>query len=109
MWLDLLQCAFPVYSFLRPPVLPCEAFADACADSCAIGLGGFIKLPSGTTLCFQCRFTRAELIALVPWFTGDMSSQSFIATWELLAQLGLVWLLHHALPIGHLPVCLEMH
>ena len=46
----------------------------------------------------------AELQGLFPWLPSQASVQSFISSWELLAQCALVHLLHLLLGPGHLPV-----
>ena len=68
-WLDILHSDFPIHSLLRPPVLPCEAFADACADFQAIGLGGFIKLPSGIPIASSADSPARNLLLWCPGST----------------------------------------
>ena len=109
MWLDLLQHDFQVFTLLRPAPIQCSAYADACADTQTAGLGGFVRLPSGACAFFRCTLDRRALQSLASWYDPALPPQSFISAWELLAQLGLLWLLHTMLPIGHPPVLMDMH
>ena len=84
--------------------LSVKAFADACAASTTAGLGGFVRLPNGSQLFFRNTFSVAELQGLFPWLPSQVSVQSFISSWELLAQCALVHLLHLLLGPGHPPV-----
>ena len=80
---------------------PSEAFADACADSSSVGLGGYVKFPSGLTRFFQASIPKSALAPLCPFFTREGNPQHFIAAWELLAQCALVWAAHGMLPLAH--------
>ena len=104
MWLDLAASGTACRSLFRPPRIECQAFADACATSTTAGLGGFVRLPNGSQLFFRNTFSVAELQGLFPWLPSQASVQSFISSWELLAQCALVHLLHLLLGPGHLPV-----
>ena len=104
LWLDLCESGTAVRSLLRPPRLDCSAFADACASPTQAGVGGFVRLPDGRQLFFGRTFSGDELHQLFPWFPITASAQSYIATWELLAQCALVVLLDSLLGPGHLPV-----
>ena len=73
------------------PLFACTAYADACADATCAGLGCFIRLPDDSCGCFQASFSPSELHEL-------------IATWGLLAQVGLLWTLVSILPVGHMPM-----
>ena len=51
-----------------------------------------------------------ELCALCPFFDRHESPQSYIATWELLAESALLWTVQSMLPVAHRPnlhVCLR--
>jgi hypothetical protein len=109
MWLDLLQHDFQVFTLLRPAPIQGSAYADACADTTTAGLGGFVRLPSGACAFFRCTLDRRALQSLASWYDPALPPQSFISAWELLAQLGLLWLLHTMLPIGHPPVLMDLH
>jgi hypothetical protein len=87
-----------------PAPITCEAFADACADARGVGLGGFIRFPSGQRCFFQASLSPAQLALVVPWFPESAPPQSFIAAWELLAQTALVWAAAGLLPFGHPPL-----
>eukprot|EP00439_Symbiodinium_sp_Y106_P079529 s644_g18.t1 len=103
LWLDLSQSGTAVRSLLRPPRLECTAFADACASASEAGVGGFVRIPDGRQLFFRQTFNCQELHELFPGFDASASAQSFIATWELLAQCARVVLLDSLLGVGHLP------
>ena len=104
MWLDLAASGTACRSLFRPPRIECHAFADACATPTTAGLGGFVRLPNGSQLFFRNTFSLAELQGLFPWLPSQASAQSFISSWELLAQCALVHLLHMLLGPGHRPV-----
>ena len=104
LWLDLCQSGTAVRSLLRPPRLECSAFADAWASATQAGLGGFVRLPDGRQRFFRHSCSCEELHDLFPWFPVSASAQSYIASWELLAQCALVVLLDALLGPGHLPV-----
>ncbi|CAE7844594.1 unnamed protein product, partial [Symbiodinium necroappetens] len=104
LWLDLAESGTACRSLLRPPRFECEAFADACASSDSAGLGGFVRLPDGRQLFFRNHFSRTELCGMFPWLSPDASVQSFISSWELLAQCALLLLLHQLLGHSHLPL-----
>ena len=89
---------------LLPPSIPCEAYADACADASAAGLGGFIRLPDGRQCCFQHTFRASELAKVFAWFPSDANPQHFIASWEMAAQVALLWCMQRLLGPCHLPV-----
>ena len=82
-------------------IFQCEAFADACADSSSVGLGGYVKFPSGLKRFFQLTISKAALASLCPFFPGDGNPQHLIAAWELLSQCALVWTTHAMLPLAH--------
>ena len=91
-------------SALLPPSLACEAYADACACATSAGLGGFVRLPDGRQCCFQHSLSAAALANLFPWFPPDANPQHFIASWELAAQVALLWCMQRMLGPSHLPV-----
>ena len=104
LWLDLAASGTACRSLFRPPRIECHAFADACATASTAGLGGFVRLPNGSQLFFRNTFSLSELQGLFPWLPSQASAQSFISSWELLAQCALVHLLHLLLGPGHRPV-----
>ncbi|OLP86243.1 hypothetical protein AK812_SmicGene32672 [Symbiodinium microadriaticum] len=104
LWLDLAESGTACRSLLRPPRLDCQAFADACASPTSAGFGGFVRLPDGRQLFFRDTFSAAELVSMFPWLPPQASVQSFISSWELLAQCALVYILHLLLGHSHLPV-----
>ncbi|CAE7873637.1 LRRC45 [Symbiodinium necroappetens] len=81
-----------------------EAFADACADSRQAGLGGFVRLPNSRTVWFRACFSAAELQHIFPWFPPHTSPQKFIAAWELLGQIALLWCVALLIPAAHHPI-----
>ncbi|CAE6954665.1 LRRC45 [Symbiodinium sp. KB8] len=81
-----------------------RAFADACADCRSAGIGGFVRLVSGRCVWFRHNFSASDLASLFPWFDGHSSPQKFIAAWELLGQLALVWCIALLVPAGHPPI-----
>ena len=101
LWKDFLHESTCRQSILLAPTFQCEAFADACADSSSVGLGGYVKFPSGIKRFFQLAVSRAALASLCPFFPSDGNPQHFIAAWELLAQCALVWTTHAMLPLAH--------
>ena len=104
LWRALCSSGDSFRPLLPHPLFACTAYADACADSSCAGLGGYVRLPDGSSGCFQARFSPSDLQALAPWFPASESPQHFIAAWELLAQLGLLWTLVSVLPVGHMPM-----
>ena len=101
LWKDFLHQSTCRQSVLLSPAFQCEAFADACADSSSVGLGGYVKFPSGIKRFFQFSISGAALSSLCPFFPSDGNPQHFIAAWELLAQCSLVWTPHAMLPLAH--------
>ena len=63
-------------------------------------MGGVVCLQDKRQLFFQ----RAQMLELLPWIPPESPLQSFIAAWELAAQVALLLLLHDFLGPGHLPV-----
>ena len=104
MWHDLCSSGDGFCSALLPPSLACEAYADACADASTAGLGGFVRLPDGRQCCFQHSFQAAALGQYVSLFPPDANPQHFIASWELAAQVALLWCMQRMLGPSHLPV-----
>ena len=101
VWTALASSPQPFRSLFYRPLLVCEAFADACADSASAGLGGFVRLPDGRQACFAQTLSASLLSDLFPWFPPDTSPQHCIAAWEMLAQVTLLWILSRLLPPGH--------
>ena len=101
LWKDFLHQSTCQQSILLAPLFQCEAFADACADSSSVGLGGYVKFPSGLTRFFQASVPKSALVPLCPFFAREGNPQHFIAAWELLAQCALVWTAHGMLPLAH--------
>ena len=101
LWRDFLHESTCRQSILLAPLFQCEAFADACADSTSVGLGGYVKFPSGIKRFFQLSISKSALVLLCPFFSMDCNPQHFIAAWELLAQCALVWTTHGMLPLAH--------
>ena len=104
MWQSCLSGDTPTFALGLAPLLQCEAFADACADSRSAGIGGFVRLVSGRCVWFRRTFSASDLASLFPWFDGKSSPQKFIAAWELLGQLALVWCVALLVPAGHPPI-----
>ena len=104
LWQDFLHQTTCRQSILLAPAFHCEAFAEACADSSAVGLGGYVNFPSGLKRFFQLAISRPALALLCPFFPRDGNPQRFIAAWELLAQCALVWTTHTMLPLAHPPL-----
>ena len=98
---DFLHQSTCKQCILMSPAFQCEAFADACADSSSVGLGGYVKFPSGLKRFFQVTLSKAALCALCPFFPWDGNLQHFIAAWELLTQCALIWTVHAMLPLAH--------
>ena len=101
LWRDFLHQSTCRQSILLAPLFQCEAFADACADSSSVGLGGYVKFHSGLTRFFQASIPKSALVPLCPFFAREGNPQHFIAAWELLAQCALVWTAHGMLPLAH--------
>ena len=104
MWRSLISSGDSFRSALLSPLFPCLAFADACADASSAGLGGFVRLPDGRQCFFQASLSAQQLHDTFSWFPADASPQLYIATWELLAQLALLFCLQQLLPVGHMPM-----
>ena len=62
-----------------------------------VGLSGFL----GHTLHFQEVFSASDQAVVVDWFSATACPQCFIACWELLAQLALVWVIYPLLQSNH--------
>ncbi|CAE7202888.1 LRRC45 [Symbiodinium sp. CCMP2592] len=104
LWHSCLCQSIPLFPLSLAPLLTCEAFADACADSKHAGLGGFVAFPSGRTVWFRSALSPAELARLCAWYSPDISPQKFIAAWELLGQIALLWCVALVVPAAHHPV-----
>ena len=104
MWNSCLADSCPIFPLPLAREFPCEAYADACADSSHAGIGGFVKLPSGKCAWFRQHFSVRDLCSLCPWFTSDTSRQACIAAWELLGQMALLWLVALFVPAGSHPL-----
>ena len=104
MWRSLVSSGDSFRSALLSPLFPCLAYADACADVSSEGLGGFVRLPDGRQCFFQASLSAQQLHDTFPWFPADSSPQLYIATWELLAQVALLFCLKRLLPVGHMPM-----
>ena len=103
MWSALASSPQPFRSLFYRPLFVCEAFADACADAASAGLGGFVRLPDGRQACFAQTLSASLLSDMFPWFPPGTSPQHYIAAWEMLAQVALLWILSRLLPPGHAP------
>ncbi|CAE7508033.1 LRRC45 [Symbiodinium sp. CCMP2592] len=104
LWHSCLCQTIPLFPLSLAPLLTCEAFADACADSKHPGLGGFVAFPSGRTVWFRSALSPADLARLCAWYSPDISPQKFIAAWELLCQIALLWCVALVVPAAHHPV-----
>ncbi|CAE7611472.1 LRRC45 [Symbiodinium sp. CCMP2592] len=104
LWHSCLCQTIPLFPLSLAPLLTCEAFADACADSKHAGLGGFVAFPSGRTVWFRSALSPADLARLCAWYSPDISPQKFIAAWELLGQIALLWCVALVVPAAHHPV-----
>ncbi|CAE7318146.1 unnamed protein product [Symbiodinium sp. CCMP2592] len=91
MWKSCLADFSPVFPLQLGRDFPCDAFADACADSSHAGLGGF-------------HFSNADLHQLFPWFPPGTSPQACIAAWELLGQMALLRVVALFIPAASHPV-----
>ena len=78
MWQSCLSGDPPVFSLALAPLLPCEAFADACADARSAGIGGYVRLVSGRCVWFRRTLSASELCSLFPWFEERSAPQKFI-------------------------------
>ena len=61
MWASCMSFDSPTFPLALAPLLPCEAFADACADAHKAGIGGFVTVPWGLTASFRAVFTPSDL------------------------------------------------
>ena len=67
MWNSCLADSCPIFPLPLAREFPCEAYADACADSSHAGIGGgFVKLPSGKCAWFRQHFSVRDLAPCVP-------------------------------------------
>ena len=101
LWKDFLHQSTCRQCLLLSPAFSCEACANACADSSAVGLRGYVKFPSGRKCFFQFSVSKADLCSLCTFFSRQENPQHFIATWELLSQCALVWTAHSMLSLAH--------
>ena len=104
LWESCLLGDLPLFPLALDPFFPCEAFADACADSRHVGIGGFVSLPDSRTVWFRSSFSVPELLDLFPWFPSGTSPQKLIASWELLGQIALLWCVALLVPAAYHPV-----
>ena len=104
MWKSLTSAGDSFRTAMLSTLFPCAACADACADASSAGLGGFVRLPDGRQGCFCAKFSADALHGMLEWIPSDSSPQHFIATWELLAQVAVLYCLKRLLPVGHLPL-----
>ena len=104
MWRSVTNSGDDFRTAILSPLLACEAYADACTDSASAGLGGFVRLPTARQCCFATSFSPTDLHELFDWFPADANPQHFTATWELLAQVALLFCLTCILPVDHLPL-----
>ncbi|CAE7223931.1 unnamed protein product, partial [Symbiodinium sp. CCMP2456] len=93
----------PIFRPLQVPLAsPVEAAADAMASGDCFAIGGYVNLPSGHNLWFSQHWVMADFS-----FAGlDLSNdaQSYIASWETLAQIALLHCVSAAVPFGRLRV-----
>ncbi|CAE7041517.1 unnamed protein product, partial [Symbiodinium sp. CCMP2456] len=85
-----------------PLASPIEAAADAMASGDCFAIGGYVNLPSGHNLWFSQSWVMSDSS-----FAGlDLSNdaQSYIASWETLAQIALLHCVSAAVPFGRLRV-----
>ena len=101
LWKDFLHQSTCRQCILLSPAFSCEAFADACADSSGVGLGGYVKFPSGRQCFFQISVSKADICSLCTFFSSQENPQHFVAAWELLSQCALAWTAHSMLPLTH--------
>ena len=76
--------------------------ADACAYDDICQIGGFIRFPSGSTVWYSARFTYADFAQLDIPVTSEM--QKFIACFETLAQIALMFILSRNSPGYRFPL-----
>ena len=95
MWASCISNDCPIFPLALAPLLSCESFVDACAGALHAGIGGFVRL--------QAQLSRRELSDLFKWFPAESSPQKFVAAWELLGQLALVWCVALLIPAAHPP------
>ena len=76
--------------------------ADACAYDDICQIGGFIRFPSGSTVWYSSRFTYADFAQLEIPVTSEM--QKFIACFETLAQIALMFILSRNSPGYRFPL-----
>jgi len=93
----------PIFRPLQVPLAsPIEAAADAMASGDCFAIGGYVNLPSGYNLWFSQSWVMSDFS-----FAGlDLSNdaQSYIASWETLAQIALLHCVSAAVPFGRLRV-----
>ena len=93
----------PLMRPLQTPVAsPLEAAADAMASGDRFAIGGHVKMPSGNTLWFSQQRTMGDMN-----FAGlDLSNDadSYIASFETLAQIALLHCASAMVPFGRLRV-----
>ena len=102
---DWLAHLVPCRSMAPKPYWNGSAAADACAAGDYCQLGGFIQHESGHCLWFSEKFTHQDFSRLPFQLEADM--QKSIASFETLAQIGLVILVAAFHPGARLPVCLK--
>ena len=79
MWQSCLSGDASSFALAFAPLLSCDAFADACADSRSAGIGGYVRLVSGRCVWFRRTFSASELSSLFSWFDESSAPQKFIA------------------------------
>ena len=101
-WLSDLP---PLRSMSPRPYWEGIAAADACANNDYCQIGGFITHVSGRCFWFSERFHRTDFSVLP--FEIDSDLQKNIASFETLAQVGLIWLVAAFYPGSRMPICLK--
>ena len=85
-----------------PLASPVEAAADAMASSNKFAIGGYVKMPSGNLLWFSQSWVMADMQFTKLELSDD--AQSYIASFETLAQIALLHCASAMIPFGRLRI-----
>ena len=90
-WLSRCFASTPTVPLALPPLLPCLAAADACAEGNTVGIGGWF-LTSNAFAWFGETWSMSDIRQTWPFLTKP--AQRYIACFETIAQFALLQIAH---------------
>ena len=97
-WLSRCFASAPTVPLALPPLLPCLAAADACAEGDTVGIGGWF-LTSNAFAWFGETWSMSDIRQTWPFRTKP--AQRYIACFETIAQFALLQIAHATSGQGH--------